>query len=89
MSAEAARKAAETVEDMRFRQRVRQLLRLGERAVGELLAELGAERGIRTAIDEKLQRYGEISPKTISAVGGDQFSPLPLHPVPKDREREG
>lgn len=73
--------AAEVVADMRFRQRVQYLHRLGPRAVGELLAELGAERSIMTLIDQKLDTYAALDPKTLEVTGGDKFWPLPLRGV--------
>ncbi len=73
--------AAEVVADMMFRRRVQQVHRLGDRVFGEFLAELGAERGIQTIIDQKLDTYIEIEPETLDAAGGDVFSPLPIHEV--------
>ena len=62
--------AAEIVADLRFR-----------RQVGELLAELGAERSITTIIDTKLDTYVEIEPEALEATGGNRFWPLPLRDV--------
>ncbi len=73
--------AAEVVADMRFRHQVLRLHRLGPRVVGELLAELGAERSIQTVIDEKLDTYTELDPGTLEATGGDGFWPLPVRKV--------
>ncbi len=73
--------AAEVVADLQFRRQVQQVHRLGDRVFGELLAELGAERGIMTIIDEKLARYAELEPETLEATGGDDFWPVPLHGV--------
>ena len=72
--------AASIVADLRFRHQVEHLHRLGARAVGELLAEISIERGIRTVVDRKLERYAEIEPEALEAVGGD-FWPLPLREV--------
>ncbi len=49
---------SEVAADMRFRHQILRLHRLGPRVVGELLAELGAERSIMTIIDRKLDTYG-------------------------------
>ncbi len=73
--------AAEVVADLRFRRQVQQVHRLGDRVLGELLAEIGAERGIQTVIDQKLDRYVQLDPEAIEAAGGDDFWPAPLHEV--------
>ena len=73
--------AAEVVADLRRRRKVQQFYRLGDRVLGEFLAELGAERGITTIIDQKLKRYAELDPETLEATGGDKFWPLPLWEV--------
>ena len=73
--------AAKTVADMKFRRRVERLHKLGPRAVGELLAELGAERSIVTIIDRKIDTYLELDPEVLEAAGGDDFPPVPIHEV--------
>ena len=73
--------AAEIVADLRFRRQVEHLHRLGARAVGELLAEVSAERGIRTVVDQKLSRYAELEQKVLETAGGDEFWQPPLHEV--------
>ena len=73
--------AAEIVADIRFRHHVEYLHRLGPRAVGELLAEIGAERGIRTVIDDKIAQYAELDPATVTTTGADDFWPAPLTEV--------
>ncbi len=73
--------AAEIGARLHFRRQVERLHRLGPRATAELLAEIGAERGIQTVIDQKLDTYIEIGPETLDAAGGDVFSPLPIHEV--------
>ena len=73
--------AAEVVADMRFRRQVQQLHGRGDRVLGEFLAEIGAERGIQTVIDQKLDRYVQLDPEAIEAAGGDDFWPAPLHEV--------
>ena len=75
--------AAEIVADLRFRRQVEHVCRLGPRIVGELLAEIGAERGIMTIIDEKLDTYGDLDPNALEAVGADDFWQPPLHVVPR------
>ncbi len=73
--------AAEIVADMQFRQAIERVHSLGSRALAEMLAELGVERSIMPAIHEKLERYGSINPEALRALGGDRFSPAPLHEV--------
>ena len=73
--------AAEVVADLRFRRKVQRFHRLGDRVLGEFLAEIGAERSIMTAIDRKLARYAEIEPEAIEAAGGGGFWPLSLRVV--------
>ena len=76
--------AAEIVADIRIRRQVEHLHHLGARAVGELLAEVSAERGIRTVVDQKLSRYAEIAPQALEVAGGDGFWPAPLHELQSD-----
>ncbi len=71
--------AAGVVADLRRRRHVQQVHRLRDRVFGELLAEIGAERGITTIIDQKLARYAGLEPETLEATGGDRFWPAPLH----------
>ncbi len=73
--------AAEVVADLRRRRKVQRLHRLGDRVLGEFLAELGADRGIATVIDQKLDTYIELDPEVLEAAGGDEFWPVPLHGV--------
>ena len=73
--------AAEIVADLKFRRQVIRLHRQGPRAVGEFLAGLGAELGVQTPIEQKLDAFAEIEPETLDAAGGDVFSPLPIHGV--------
>ena len=73
--------AAEIVARLHFRRQVERLHRLGPRAVAELLAELGAERGVMKIIDTKLDHYAAIDPMTLEAATGDKFWPVPIHEV--------
>ena len=75
--------AAEVVADMRYRRQVQRLHALGPRVTAELLAELGAERGIQTIIDRKIDIYTRLDPETLGATSGDKFWPAPLHKVPR------
>ena len=73
--------SAEIVADMKFRRRVQRVHQLGDRVFGEMLAEIGAERGIQTIIDEKLKKYADLDPEVLEAAGGDRFPPVPIHGV--------
>ncbi len=73
--------AAELVSNLKFRRRVQQVHQLGDRVLGEFLAEIGAERGIQTVIDKKLDTYIEIEPESLEATGGDKFWPVPIREV--------
>ena len=67
--------------ELRFQRHVERLRRLGPRAVGELLAEIGAARSCRMEIDRRLARYANLNPEFLWAIGGDRFPPLPIHEV--------
>ena len=67
--------------DSQFRRQVECVHALGPRVVAELLAEIGAERSIRTLIDQKLAIYGQLDRRVIEAVEGAGFWPTPLHEV--------
>ena len=41
----------------------------------------GAERGVTTIVDRKLDTYAEIEPETLEVAGGDDFWQPPLHGV--------
>ena len=42
---------------------IQRLHGLGDRVLGEFLAEIGAERSIMTLIDRKLDTYAELEPE--------------------------
>ncbi len=73
--------AAQIVAGLKFRRQVERLHRLGPRAVGELLAEIGADRSITTIIDRKLATYAELDVEILKLAGGDGFWPAPLREV--------
>ncbi len=73
--------AADVVADLRRRRQVQRLHRRGDRVLGEFLAEIGAERGITTIIDQKMEKYINIDPAALEATGGDQFPAVPIHAV--------
>ena len=70
---------ADVVANLRRQRQVQALHRLGPRVLDELLAEIGAERGIATLIERKVARYAEIDPKALALTGGDRFPPAPIY----------
>ena len=73
--------AAKIVSHLPFQRKIEHLHSRGPRVLGEMLAELGAERSIMTVIDQKLERYAQLEPETLEATGGDRFWPAPIHVV--------
>ncbi len=73
--------AAEIVGRLPFQRKVERVHRLGPRILGEMLAELGAERSIMTIIDQKIDRFIKLNPETLQATGGGDFPPVPIHGV--------
>ena len=71
--------AAQIVADLQFRRKIKRLVAKGERIVGELLAELAAERNLGTAIEELLDRYLTIPDEALDVANGRDFPPAPLH----------
>ena len=71
----------DVIADLRRQRHVQQVYQLGDRIFAELLAEIGAERGITTIIDQKLERYAELEPEALEVAGGDRFWPVPLREV--------
>ena len=65
-----------------FARRVEQLHALGPRAFGEMLAEIGEQRGCRTFIDQRLMAYAELDPEVVKALGADRFPRPPLYEAP-------
>ena len=73
--------AAQVVQDLKYRRKVTRLVAKGERAVGEMLAELAADRNLGTVIDELLDRYLAIPDEALDIANGRDFPPAPLHEV--------
>ncbi len=67
--------------DLRFQRDIERLYKLGPRALGELLVEIGEQRHCRTYIENRDRSYGGISPEYLSALGGDAFPRPPLYGV--------
>ena len=62
-----------SIRDIRRRRHVAHLCRLGDRAVDELLREIGAERSCMTAIEMKLERYSGLDRGVIAAARADRL----------------
>jgi len=69
------------IADLRRQRHVRKIHRLGPRVIDALLVEIGAERGITTIIERKIERYAGIEIDSLELAGGDQFSAQPIHVV--------
>ncbi len=69
------------VDRLRFHRQVEKLYRLGPRAIGELLAEIGEQRGIQTFIEQRLAAYAALDPEVVRELDGVQFPRPPLYPV--------
>jgi hypothetical protein len=57
------------------------LHQLGPRALHEYLLELGKKHGLQSEIRAQLERYAEIDPDVLRALGGDRSAPVPIHIV--------
>ena len=75
------RVAAEVMDDLRFRRKVRRLHRLGDRVLGEVFAHLGVKHSIQTSIEQTIEHFIELDPEALEAAGGDKFWPAPLYEV--------
>ncbi len=69
------------VDDLKFHRQAERLHRLGPRAVGELLIEIGEQRSCRTFIDQRLDAYSRLDPELIRKLGGNEFPRPALHQV--------
>ncbi len=69
------------VADMRRQRHVRQLYRLGPRAIDALLIEIGVERSIMTIIERKIERYAALDIDALELAGGDGFPARPIYEV--------
>ena len=73
--------AAQIVQDLKYRRKVKHLVAKGDRVVGEMLAELAAGRNLGTVVDQLLDRYLDIDDATLDATNGRHFPPPPLTEV--------
>ncbi len=73
--------AAQFVANPQFQRKVDHLHRLGPRAVGEMLAHLGAKHSIQTSIEQTVDHFAELEPEALDAAGGNRFWPAPLYKI--------
>jgi hypothetical protein len=64
--------------DLRLQRNVVKIRRLGDRALFELLRELGAITGHRAIIESVVARYAAIDRTHLYVTRGDRFAPRPL-----------
>ena len=67
--------------DIQFQRDIERLYKLGPRALGELLAEIGEQRLCRTYLELRIRRYAEIDPKHLAALDADHFPRPPIYEV--------
>ncbi len=72
---------AAPLDNLRLARDVERILALGPRPIIELLIEIGEQRLCRTYVEQRVQRYSEIDPGHLEALGGDTFSRPPLYEV--------
>ncbi len=72
---------ANPLSDSRLARDVERILALGPRPIIELLIEIGEQRLCRTYVEQRVQRYSEIDPEHLAALGGDRFPRPPLYEV--------
>ncbi len=71
------------VAELRLHRQVEKLHRLGPRATGELLAEIGEQRHCGTFIEQRLRAYAALDPEVVRELDGDEFPRPPLYEVPR------
>ena len=72
---------ADVIADLRRQRNVRKLHRLGPRVLDALLVEIGAERGITTIVERKIERYAGLDPEALKVTGADEFWPVSIREV--------
>lgn len=70
--------------DLRLERAVARLHALGPRVFAEMLREIGASTMHMTTIEQVVERYARIDRDALGAVGGDRFTPRPLHAVRRE-----
>jgi hypothetical protein len=68
--------------DLRLQRDVEKVHQLGPRAFYALLDEISCRHSCRTFIEARAQRYASLDPEIVKQLGGDKFSPPPLHEAP-------
>jgi hypothetical protein len=71
----------EILNDIRFRQKIARLHRLGVRPTVEFLCEIGADRSITTYLEAALDRYVALDPAVLDSLGARDLPPAPFHVV--------
>lgn len=67
---------------LRFQRLAGRLHELGPRPVGEFIAELVETLPVSAGeVIDRLERYGQLDPATVRALGADRFPPVPLRSV--------
>ena len=66
----------DTLAELRFQRHVEYLHRVGPRALGEFLAEIGATRSCRTEIERRLARYANTNPEFCEPLAATVFQAL-------------
>ena len=74
------RDVADMAARLKRQRRIEHLHRLGPRAVFELLHEVSEVEDLDRALDA----YQRLTPDLLKALGGDRFSPSPLHEVRRE-----
>ena len=69
---------ARIVADLKFRRQVEHLHRLGPQAIGHFLAELGVDELVLSKLEGHLDRYEQLDPEVVAAVGGKDWPPNPM-----------
>ena len=67
--------------DLRFQRDVQRLHRLGPRALHEFLVQVGAERSIKTLLEDQIGAFANLDLDVLAALAGDQMPPTPIHRV--------
>jgi hypothetical protein len=77
-----ARARASAIRDLRFCRQIQRFHPLGERALYELLHEVGRVHGIRADLEERLDRYlAHLTVEKLRAAGALEIPPAPVHLV--------
>ena len=67
--------------DIRFRRAVERLHKAGPRVLHEFLVQVGAERSIRTFLEDRIGSFASLDLDILAALTGDRMPPAPIHRV--------